>query len=99
MNTLKKSWRGEEKLWITFWCFFILLNVLTQLVVIPVALFYGGQLFYPVLAILGIVWLYTATLVFKCAKNSCHWIFGLLAKAVVVLPTLGGIYDIVLQST
>jgi hypothetical protein len=90
-NIFLHPWDDSHRLWQAFWLLFVLGNTLGVLIIstavmmplAPLGLSQTGFLFTSLLNIaMPIV---TGISVFKCAKNSSHPIWGLLACNVVVL--------------
>lgn len=81
VNSAKKSWNGEEKLWKVFWLWGIVLYITSNIVGLL-----AGYAFFPIRFIVGIlglifIFIYPIILVvsaIKCAKNTSLRIFKFL---------------------
>lgn len=84
---LVRCWRGEEKLWKAYWG----LGLIWVVATIVEWLSHAVLLLVVVLPL----WFILCVSVWRCAPNSSHWFWRVLARALVVFGVLGTIGPLV----
>jgi hypothetical protein len=102
-NFVAKNWRGEYPLWISYWVFGLLANVIAFGFAVVVAIVFTPTRGYnpiSIIAALAITWIGIGSIVvwqlvsvWRSASRNAKW--GVLAKIAVILGTIRALFDLV----
>jgi hypothetical protein len=96
MSFIKRSWRGEEKLWRVFWLYGVLLGIAISIVyaIIKGLLDLGWPMVVAAMAFYAVYQFWLLVSQWRCAWNVNWRGWGYIARFLVVLGFLGWIFGV-----
>ena len=87
MQWIKRTWLGEEKLWMVFWIYGVVGGSVVQFLCDELVAV--GLVGRPILVVPMLYDIWASIVIWKCASNTNQQIWGTLARSLAVLSLIG----------